>query len=304
MKTKLFIGSFLICSSTLLAQPGSPVLTEPPDLDRVSPSTITLGWQEVNGAESYQVQACTDQNFQECAFLEATETNYVLENLSPNTSYYWHVRAFGNSVYSDWSETRSFTTASGLGPADECSLLRNYISGLGQQNISMLTIFALNVKVILARTLLLLGNNIPAANALNAFQNHVSAFINSGRLPQQTGIILNYWADYIIAAILSGNSPILEGQPVENATSYTLYQNYPNPFNPSTVISYTIPLPSDVSIKVYDLAGKLTETLIESYQDAGRYDVVWDASKYSSGTYIYILKAGSYTGSKKMLLLK
>lgn len=312
MKTRLLIliSCFALFSASRAQD--SPVLEEPPDLDRVSPSSASLEWQGVSGAQGYQVQVCTEQNL-ECPALEypqpftTTESYYILgtEILNPSTTYYWRVRAyFGGSSYGNWSETWTFFAASGSGPADECGLLRDRISELAQNEIiSHVTGLVLNVRVIMARTFLLLGNNNAAVNSLNAFNNQLSAFINNHRVPQETGAILNYWADYIIAAIVAGNSPILEGQPVENM-NFVLHQNYPNPFNPLTVISYSIPISSEVSLKVYDLSGRLVETLVETSQGPGKYEIVWDANKYSSGTYIYVLTAGTYSESKKMLLMK
>jgi hypothetical protein len=83
-----------------------------------------------------------------------------------------------------------------------------------------------------------------------------------------------------------------------------LYQNYPNPFNAETNISYSLVEPGEVSLKVYDLSGRLVANLVERYQEAGEHSVAWDASAVSSGVYFYKLAAGDYTLTKKMNLLK
>ena len=85
---------------------------------------------------------------------------------------------------------------------------------------------------------------------------------------------------------------------------FNLEQNYPNPFNPSTKINYTLAERSNVTIKVYDVLGNEIATLINTTQEAGAYDVNFDASQLSSGLYIYTLNAGNFTSSKKMMLLK
>ncbi|MBK9098344.1 MAG: T9SS type A sorting domain-containing protein [bacterium] len=86
--------------------------------------------------------------------------------------------------------------------------------------------------------------------------------------------------------------------------NFVLDQNYPNPFNPSTTISYTLPERSDVALKVYDVLGNEVANLINTTQEAGKYDVTFDAGKLASGLYIYTLNAGNFISSKKMMLLK
>ncbi len=87
-------------------------------------------------------------------------------------------------------------------------------------------------------------------------------------------------------------------------SNFSLEQNYPNPFNPSTQINYTVAEKSNVTLKVFDVLGTEVATLVNSNQDAGVYDVNFDASSLASGMYIYTLKAGNFTSSKKMMLLK
>lgn len=87
-------------------------------------------------------------------------------------------------------------------------------------------------------------------------------------------------------------------------TSYQLSQNYPNPFNPTTQIQYTIPERGNVSIKVYDVLGNEVATLFNGMQESGSHSVNFDASKLSSGMYLYTINAGSFTASKKMMLMK
>jgi hypothetical protein len=105
-------------------------------------------------------------------------------------------------------------------------------------------------------------------------------------------------------------------------SGFILSQNYPNPFNPSTKIKYSIPsvtlrqAQSDIHItlKVYDLIGNEITTLVNDYKPAGTYEVEFSAkgesasggNAYSlpSGIYFYQLKAGNFTETKKMILLK
>ena len=85
---------------------------------------------------------------------------------------------------------------------------------------------------------------------------------------------------------------------------YSLAQNYPNPFNPSTTINFALPQASKVVLKIYDVLGREVATLLNSEKAAGNYQVDFDASKLASGVYVYTINAGSFTSTKKMMLMK
>jgi photosystem II stability/assembly factor-like uncharacterized protein len=85
---------------------------------------------------------------------------------------------------------------------------------------------------------------------------------------------------------------------------FNLSQNYPNPFNPLTKINYSIPQNITVTLKVYDILGRLVKTLVNEYQNAGSYTVTFDGSGLASGIYFYKIEAGDFVQSKKMVLVK
>ena len=85
---------------------------------------------------------------------------------------------------------------------------------------------------------------------------------------------------------------------------FYLGQNYPNPFNPSTKIEYSIPQDGNVSLKVYDILGKEVATLVNEYQQAGTFDVVFNGANLASGVYYYQLTSGDLTSTKKLMLTK
>jgi len=86
--------------------------------------------------------------------------------------------------------------------------------------------------------------------------------------------------------------------------SYSLQQNYPNPFNPTTTIKYSIPNASFVTLNIYDALGNLIKTVVSGNQAAGNYVEDVDMSSFASGIYFYSLRAGSFTETKKMTLVK
>lgn len=86
--------------------------------------------------------------------------------------------------------------------------------------------------------------------------------------------------------------------------TFSLSQNYPNPFNPSTTISFSLPTKSFVSLKIFDVLGKQVSDVVSEELFPGNYSRQWNASDMPSGMYFYRLQAGSFTETKKLLLLR
>ena len=88
-----------------------------------------------------------------------------------------------------------------------------------------------------------------------------------------------------------------------------LSQNYPNPFNPSTVIEYSVPIGTNVSIDIFNVLGQKVKTLTNETKAPGTYRVEWDGTDesgqtVSTGIYLYRFHAGDVVQSKKMVLMK
>lgn len=92
-------------------------------------------------------------------------------------------------------------------------------------------------------------------------------------------------------------------------TEYQLFQNYPNPFNPETVINFSLPEKSFVSLKIYNTLGQEVRTLVEKEFNAGYHSITWDgkdnfSNSITSGIYFYRFNAGRFTAVKKMIFVK
>ena len=88
-----------------------------------------------------------------------------------------------------------------------------------------------------------------------------------------------------------------------------MHQNYPNPFNPTTKIRYDLPVDEIVNIAIYDVMGRKIKSLVNTKQVAGYKSITWNATnnfgeQVSAGMYIYVIQAGEYRQTKKMVLLK
>jgi len=95
-------------------------------------------------------------------------------------------------------------------------------------------------------------------------------------------------------------------KPVSNEVPgiFSLSQNYPNPFNPETRINFSIPKTHYTILTIYDALGKEVETLVNKLLNAGTYETVWTAEKFSSGIYYFKLTSDKFTSTHKMVLLK
>jgi hypothetical protein len=116
-------------------------------------------------------------------------------------------------------------------------------------------------------------------------QNKVSAFSDSVSVELPSGVALN-----------SDQSAASGG--------FKLHDSYPNPFNPSTTVSYDIPTPSVVILKVFNILGQEVATLVDEFQSAGTKTVRFDATGFASGMYLFRLQADRYVETRKTILTK
>jgi hypothetical protein len=90
----------------------------------------------------------------------------------------------------------------------------------------------------------------------------------------------------------------------EKPTDFVLYQNYPNPFNPATIINFELAEETNVTIKVYDILGRVVTELVNGNLNEGKHKVNFNAANLTNGVYFYTIEAGSFRDTKKMILLK
>jgi len=128
-------------------------------------------------------------------------------------------------------------------------------------------------------------------------REHIAQYILVG---QPTGSTTVYVDNFYFYNSTTDIKEIIGAMP----SDYALEQNYPNPFNPSTLISYSIPQNSFVTLKVYDVIGNEVAVLVNQTQSAGKYEVRFDASNLSNGVYMYSIKTDNFNSTKKMILMK
>jgi hypothetical protein len=142
---------------------------------------------------------------------------------------------------------------------------------------------------------LFIGKDVPISQSAVVFEDKIFLggwFEIAGGIPSVSFASYNL---NITDIALIGNS--IPGK-------YVLNQNFPNPFNPSTTINYSTPKQSKVTLKVFDVLGSEVATLLNKEQPEGNYEIKFNGSEFTSGTYFYRFQADDFVDVKKMILLK
>jgi len=103
-----------------------------------------------------------------------------------------------------------------------------------------------------------------------------------------------------VSALVTGIAEQTQALP----TTYYLYPANPNPFNPQTRVHYDLPKPGTVKLRVYNVLGEMVATLVDKWQEAGRYEVIFSANSFSSGVYYLVLEAGAFRDVRRATLMK
>ncbi len=159
-------------------------------------------------------------------------------------------------------------------------------------------------------------------NSNNTYASESEQYFSSGVLTDEYGYSYTYDSNGNVSV---ETDQAWNGSNLENSYRYTftyqtgataiendntmvkkfeLSQNYPNPFNPTTIINYSVPTSSLVTIKVYDVLGREIAKLVNEQKTAGTYSVQFNGSALSSGVYFYRMQAGDFVQTKKLLLMK
>jgi hypothetical protein len=146
-----------------------------------------------------------------------------------------------------------------------------------------------------------LGDVSPAfaLDAAYPFRQPERVFFN----PYRAGEV---WVTSFGEGIMVGSpaSSAIDGSLRDGPPGYSLGQNYPNPFNPGTRIRYALPRTTYVDLSLFNLLGERVRTLVSRMEGPGAHDVTLDGTNIASGMYVYVLRAGAFIQSKKLLIIR
>jgi hypothetical protein len=116
---------------------------------------------------------------------------------------------------------------------------------------------------------------------------------------------LNWYPSELATWLANGGvTEIEKSNSVAVPSVFALNQNYPNPFNPSTNLNYQVGKTGIVSLKVYDILGRVVTSLVNEVKPAGTYTITWNAGRLSSGIYFCRMQSGAFSATQKLLLMK
>ncbi len=306
-------------SFTVMALPSVPVTAAPlngANFERAD--TLTLMWQSAANAVAYGVQVSDTISFSRFVVNDSTtDTIQVVTKLNNLTKYYWRVLAYNFGGASVYSPIDSFTTRIAI----------PVTPGLVYPKLSTVSIpreatfqwrpasRADKYKIQVATN----SQTYSSGDSMGYFKTALydttvaDTFVTVS-VPLQASTIYYWHVSAIDTAGMSGFSTTWEFKTGTGLTAVTeeggvpktfaLNQNYPNPFNPTTVIGYSLPKAQMVSLRVYNVLGQVVATLVDGRQNAGHYEVNFNANLFSSGVYFYVLRTDNFTAMHKMMLLK
>jgi hypothetical protein len=303
------LGGFAFGIPQTIDSAYAPVLLSPKDSEIVNgQASVKLVWGTRGIVQTYHLQVSTNASFSNLVVDNSSlrSTSYSLSSVNNNSTYYWRVNNTNAAGTSNWSTVESFTTASPFikvlfpNGGEKIYLDSTYVIRW-QSNIND----TVNIELMSGNTIAsVIGDSI--VSGTNAFLWQVPSNLQQGSNYKvivasisNASLSDSSNSTFAISAVATGVAEI-----TNTVKNYALYQNYPNPFNPTTTIQFSVPQPSRVIVKVYNVLGQEVARLVDGVKSPGLYTATWDASIVGSGIYFCTLSSGTYQSTIKMILLK
>jgi hypothetical protein len=267
---------------------------------------VEFEWTASSSAIGYELQASFDTNFKQSITVSGIgdTTATTIPHILPDTTYYWRMRPIYVSGNGDWTVVQSFTTELPIPdtpswePADGAIVESSVVQFTwGESSFAQ----SYNIQVSDNNDF---SNIIAQASELSETDFELKD-LETGtyywRISATNASGTSDWSEHLSFQVNLGISNESDGTLPKN---FTLKQNYPNPFNPTTTIEYGVPVNAEVQLTVFNMLGQSVATLVSEKKSPGVYTVSFDASSLSSGIYIYVLKAGNFTETRKLTLIK
>jgi hypothetical protein len=294
--------------TTIVPAPAAPTLASPSNGATGVSSSPMLSWNASPGATSYALQMSTSADF---SSLVVNQSGIVgtwnVVSLLNNTTHYWRVNAMNVAGTSSWSSVWSFTT---IVAAPSTPILNSPANGA--TGVSTSPTLRWNASTGTKSYRLQISKNETFSLIVFDSSGITDTSYVSLRLLSRT---THYWrVNATNVAGTSGWSTVWDfttmvvssveqiGEVIPS--EYNLIQNYPNPFNPATTIEFGLPRSGYVTLKVYDLLGRVVAALVSEHLSAGAYRINWVASGVASGIYYYRLASGKFAVTKRLVVLK
>lgn len=284
-------GGYIVCGNTDISSSGTDIWL-----------TKTDQWGDTLWTKTFG----TSLNEYGIDVKQTNDEGFILSGTIENITKLWLIKTDTNGD-TVWTKKYNYQIATNRYPKQGNSIIETEDSGFLIAGFSGINNSAGSKDIYLIRTngmgdtlwtKSFSGLNVPD-EATSVSQIDDGGFVVVGYSTDPVSARSDVWI-----ARISSDATGVERSVSSNPDGFELEQNYPNPFNPSTKISWQSSVGSWQSLKVYDILGKEIATLVDSYKPAGNYEVNFNASNLPSGVYFYTINSGSFTQTKKMLLLK
>ncbi len=302
--------------------PNAPILDSPKKDTTVFPPLVTLNWNKIHNAQSYNVLVCRDSTFPSWNLdfnQTIADSFFNIPNVYGSNRYFWKVRSINNAGSSSFSPIWNFRTFGGPRTVIPILPLNNAM------NLSI-PVSLICSKAIFMSLLKLNENSIELFQPITYVFDIVRDTVTlSGEIVRYLNDTINvenelmgssiyYWRvraynDYGTSAFGSwwkfSTSPIgIKSISLYTPKAYKLYCNYPNPFNPATFIKFDIPKTSLTKLRIFNILGEEIFSTQNQVLVSGTYEFNFIAIDLPSGVYYYRLTAGNYSETRKMVLIK
>ncbi len=298
--------------------PSAPANVTPTEMATGVSLPVQFSWEGFVQGGTYRLQVDDQITFSTPLVADVdsiANTSYTMSGLSPSTQYWWRVLQRNAVGESEWSETWSFTTSSGIQLSWTVYNTHPKLTWTAPSGITS------PYKVY--RYDCVCGEGDCGGTGSLKYSGSSLTYTDNGVIVQGKFDDCASTSYYYVKGTISGTSTLSgasnkvavnnsnvywrQGKPdiqAELPRETKLKNNYPNPFNPVTVINYSLAEDLYVVLKVYDVLGREVATLVDGFETAGYKSAQFDASALPSGVYIYKFTAGTVTDVKKMLLMK
>ncbi|NBC16513.1 MAG: T9SS type A sorting domain-containing protein [Bacteroidetes bacterium] len=291
----------------------APTGLTPADGASDQPTDLTLGWNGVAEATSYDLQVADNASFSKAMTVLVDEqgltaTSFAVSDLADDATYYWRVRGRNDGGTGPWA-TQTFTTASATVDAPEAVTLSTPPDGAADVPTTLTLAWqtaadAASYRVQVAETDAFATPTVDDAG-LTTTSLEVEGLATGATY---------YWR--VRATNAGGDGPWSAVRSFTTATNVSvedgatlpttprLYANYPNPFNPTTTLRFALPQAGPVTLTIYDATGRRVAQPVSGTLPAGVHTVTFAAHALPSGLYLYALRTGQVYLTRTMALLK
>jgi hypothetical protein len=293
---------------TLLQDPSVPALLSPVDGSTGQPTNPTLRWTRPPGATSFHLQFGLDSTFATGLLIDdpaVVDTSKALVGLTYLTKYFWRLNADNVGGTSPWSNTSRFTVGV-LAPSKVALLKPTNAATVGTsanfvwyKATPAVVRYWFEIAADPNFTLRVVDTTVTDTSKI-----YTSLFAGTQYYWKVRAWNPGGWGPYSDVWTLTASSSVGVGNERGIPTRFDLSQNYPNPFNPSTQIEFALPQEAQVKLDVYSMLGEKVMTLVNEPMTAGYHTVRFDASSLASGLYLYRITAGTFTMTRKMMLVR